>query len=566
MDRPAEPRPEDHVSADVTAPRPTGMARFLDGIERLGNKVPNPTILFLYLIVLIAVLSAILAWAGVSASEETVVPDKSQQLLSELNEHLGGNYSLYDSTTGEPATTPHYVVETTEFPVRNLLSVGGLRFFFESFVDNFAGFGVVAVVLISMGGVGVAEQAGMMGAMIRRIVTVAPARALTFILVLVGVLSSVATDAGYLILVPLAAAAFASVGRHPLAGMSAAFAAVGAVFGVNLLITPSDSMLTEITNDVLAGIGQPSLNVTQNFYFSIVSSIVLAAVVTFFTTRFVEPRLGAYDPAEAGENVAPAEEVDPAAEKRGLRFAGWTLLGVVVVLLALTLPPGAPLRDPETGDIIGTTPFMASLIFVISLAFLLCGIAYGRGAGTLKGGNAIVGAVTKTWGSLAGLLVMFLMIAQFIALFNWSNIPTVAAIKAAQLLEHASVPAIVLLVVFIIVIVVLDIILPGLIPKWAIFAPVFLPIFATLGIAPQTLLAAYRVGDSPVNVITPLMVYLPFIVTVAQRYVKKAGLGTIISLMLPYTVVVLVSWLVLFIAWFYLGIPWGPDAPVHLPS
>jgi aminobenzoyl-glutamate transport protein len=376
----------------------------------------------------------------------------------------------------------------------------------------------------------------------------------------------VATDAGYLILIPLAAAAFHSVGRHPLAGMAGAFAAVGAVFGVNLLITPSDSMLTEITNDVLGQLGMDQLNVTQNFYFAIVSSLVLAAVVTFLTTRFIEPRLGRYDPAEAGDQAVAPEQVDKAAEARGLRFAGWTALGVVVVVLALTLPPGAPLRDPETGDIIGTTPFMASLIFVISLAFMLCGIAYGRGAGTLKGGNAIVGAIAKTFAGLSGLLVMFLMIAQFIALFNWSNLPTVAAIEAARLLEQASVPAIVLLVVFVLVIVVLDIILPGLIPKWAIFAPVFVPIFATLGVAPQTLLAAYRVGDSPINVVTPLMVYLPFIVTVAQRYVKKAGLGTVISLMLPYTVVVLVSWLVLFVAWFYLGIPWGPGAPVHLGS
>lgn len=207
---------------------------------------------------------------------------------------------------------------------------------------------------------------------------------------------------------------------------------------------------------------------------------------------------------------------------------------------------------------------MASLIFIISLAFMICGIAFGKGAGTLSGGNEIVGAIAKTFGSLAGLLVMFLMIAQFIALFNWSNLPTVAAVEAAHLLEQASVPAIVLLLAFIIVIVVLDIILPGLIPKWAIFAPVFIPIFATLGVAPQTLLAAYRVGDSPINVVTPLMVYLPFIVTVAQRYVKKSGLGTVISLMLPYTVVVLVVWTLLYLAWFALGIPWGPDAPVEL--
>ena len=354
------------------------------------------------------------------------------------------------------------------------------------------------------------------------------------------------------------------MGRHPLAGMAGVFAAVGAVFGVNLLITPSDSMITEITNDVLGTLGMETINVTQNFYFSIVSSIVLALVVTFVTTKLIEPRLGAYDPTEAGDAVAPVEEVDAESEARGLRYAGWAGLVVLVGVLALSLPPGAPLRDPATGDLIGTTPFMASLIFIISLAFLVCGVAYGKGAKTLQGGDAVVGAIAKTFGSLGGLLVMFLMIAQFIALFNWTNLPTVAAVEAAHLLEQASVPAIVLMVAFILVILVLDIILPGLIPKWAIFAPVFIPIFASLDVAPQTLLAAYRVGDSPMNVVTPLMVYLPFIVTIAQRYVKKSGLGTVISLMLPYTVIVLVTWTALYVIWFLLGIPWGPDAPVSI--
>ncbi|ACQ80856.1 AbgT putative transporter [Beutenbergia cavernae DSM 12333] len=551
------------MSATVDAPKAGSMARMLDGIERLGNKVPNPTLLFVYLIGFIAVLSAILSWLGVSVTDEVVVPVPTDD-FAQINEHLGGIYSLYDSTTGEPATLPEFVVVEQEFPIRNLLSVEGVRFVFSSFVDNFAGFGVVAVVLISMAGVGVAEAAGLMGALIRRVVKVASPKVLPFILVFVGVLSSVATDAGYLILIPLAAAAYASVGRHPLAGMAAAFAAVGAVFGVNLLITPSDSMLTEITNDVLGTLGMETINVTQNFFFSIVSSLVLTVVVTVLTTKFIEPRLGPYDPSQAGTAVAPTEELDAAAEARGLRWAGWTALAVVVGVLALSLPPGAPLRDPATGDLIGTTPFMASLIFIISLAFLLCGIAFGRGAGTLKGGDETVGAIAKTFGSLGGLLVMFLMIAQFIALFNWSNLPTVAAVEAAHLLEQAQVPALVLLVAFILVILLLDIILPGLIPKWAIFAPVFLPIFATLGVAPQTLLAAYRVGDSPMNVITPLMVYLPFIVTVAQRYVKKSGLGTVISLMLPYTVVVLLTWTVLYVVWFLLGIPWGPDAPVEI--
>lgn len=535
---------------------------FLNWIEKAGNKIPNPTIMFLYLIALIAVLSAILSWANVSVTDEVVVPVPRDE-FSQINEHLGGTLSLYDSVTGEPAELPEYILKEETFAVRNLLSVEGIRHVFSSFVDNFAGFGVVAVVLIAMAGVGVAEHAGMMGALIRRTVKVAPKRWLAFILIFVGVLSSVATDAGYLILVPLAAAAFLAVGRHPLAGLAAAFAGVGAVFGVNLLITPSDSMLVEVTNEVLTSAGQKPLEVTQNYYFAIVSSILMAVVALLVTVLITEKRLGPYDRADM--TVADeAEGIDEAGEARGLRFAFWALIAFVAVIALLTAPPGAPLRDPVTGDIIGTTPFMASLVFIISLAFLVCGVAYGAGARTLQGGNEAVGAIAKTFGSLGGLLVMFLMIAQFIALFNWSNLPTVAAVSAADLLQQADVPAIVLLVAFILVIVLLDFILPGLVPKWVIFAPVFIPIFASLDVAPQTLLAAYRVGDSPVNVLTPLMVYLPFMVTVAQRYKKDAGLGTVIALMIPYAVWILLTWTILYVVWFLTGIPWGPGAPVGL--
>lgn len=539
-----------------------GSSKFLDTIERVGNKVPNPTIMFIYLIGFIAVLSAVLSWAGVSVTDELVTPVPRDE-FSQINEHLGGVLSIYDSTTGEPAEIPDFVVSEVTVEVRNLLSVEGLRHFFSSFVDNFAGFGVVAVVLISMAGVGVAEHAGMMGALIRKTVKVAPRKWLAFILIFTGVIMSVATDAGYLILVPLAAAAFLTVGRHPLAGLAAGFAGVGAIFGVNLLITPSDSMLVEVTNEVLGKAGMEPLAVTQNYYFAIVSSILMAAVAWFVTVRITEPRLGTFDKADLAEGEAEVQ-VDHAAESRGLRYAGWALLGYLAVIAALTAPPGAPLRDPETGDIIGATPFMASLVFIISLAFLVCGVAYGRGARTLLSGNEAVNAIGKTFGSLGGLLVMFLMIAQFIALFNWSNLPTVAAVEAAQALEHANVPALVLLLVFIVVIVILDLILPGLVPKWVIFAPVFIPIFAALDVAPQTLLAAYRVGDSPMNVLTPLMVYLPFMVTVAQRYKKDAGIGTIIALMVPYTLWILGAWTVLFTGWFLLGIPWGPGYPVGL--
>lgn len=545
-----------------TAGKNNESGRFLNSIERLGNRIPNPTIMFVYLIALIAVLSAFMSWANVKVTDTVMTPVPAEQ-LQHLNDALGGTLVPFDTATGLAVTLPDYTVSEQTFAVRNLLSADGLQVFFSSFVDNFAAFSVVAVVLVAMAGVGVAEHAGLMAALIRKIVKVAPRWSLAFILIFVGVVSSVASDAGYLILIPLSAAAFLSVGRHPLAGMAAAFAGVGAIFGVNILITPTDSMMTEITNEALGNIGAQPLSVTANFYFSIVCSVVLALVAVLVTVKIVEPRLGKYELADPLSNNAE-EDVDAAAEARGLKFALWALVVVIIGVLAISLPPGAPLRDTETGDLIGATPFMASLIFIISLAFLVCGIFYGMGAKTMQGGDAVVGAIAKTFGSLGGLLIMFLMISQFIALFNWTNIPTVAAVEAAQLLERASIPAVLLLIAFILVIFLLDIILPGLVPKWAIFAPIFLPIFASLDVAPQTLLAAYRVGDSPMNVLTPLMVYMPFIVTIAQRYKKDAGIGTVIALMVPYTMWLLVAWIAIFAAWFLLGIPWGPGAPVGM--
>ena len=236
--------------------------------------------------------------------------------------------------------------------------------------------------------------------------------------------------------------------------------------------------------------------------------------------------------------------------------------GSVAVVLLLTLPPGAPMRDATTGAIVGPTPFMDSLLFLITLIFLICGICYGIGARTISGSGDVIEGVTKTFSGLAGLVFMLLMIAQFIAYFNFTGMPRFAAIGMSDLLERAGLGAVPLLVGFIIVIFVLDFIIPGVIPKWAIFAPVFIPIFTRLGVTPQTVLAAYRVGDSPMNVVTPLMVYLPFIVIVAQRYEKSSGIGTIISLMIPYTFIVLGIWLVLFVLWSLLGIPLGPGYPV----
>jgi len=518
--------------------------------------------MFFYLILFVIVLSHILFVLGVSVTEDIAVP---------LPQPVG--HEFYEDTVqpgvyGPALTDPYgdqFEIKQQTVAIQSLLTVEGIRFIFTGFVANFAGFGVIAVTFVAMLGAGVAEGAGLMTALIRRLVAISPRGLLSFILIMVGVLSSVATDAGYLILVPLGAAAFASVGRHPLAGMAACFAGVGSIFGVNLILSPSDAMITEITNEAIALIpGQPPITIVSNWYFAIACSILLAIVAALLTERVIEPRLGPWKPA--GDQPVEEDHSPEAAAKeaRGLKFAGIAFLVMVVLVLLITLPAGAPLRDPATGDIIGATPFMDSLLFIIALLFLVAGIGYGVGAGTYRNSTDVANAVTKTYAGLGGLVFMLLMISQFIAFFNFSRVPNVLAISLAEFLEHAGIGAIPLLVGLILVIALLDIIMPGLVPKWAIFAPIFVPLFVQLGIAPQTVLAAYRVGDSPLNTITPLMVYLPFVVTIAQRYKPESGIGTIISLMVPYAIVLLIVWIVIFLAWYVLGLPLGPGYPVTI--
>ncbi|MGD9958445.1 AbgT family transporter [Nocardioides sp.] len=537
---------------------------FLGWIERVGNKVPHPAIIFLGLIVGVIVLSAVLAWADVSVTTEVAEPEST----TVSQEYEGGTTN--PSLEHDPeVAVPDYELKTETIEAKSLLSGDGIRYIFTTAVQNFNDFGVVAVILVAMIGVGVAEEAGLIAALIRKMVQVAPAKAITFIIVLLGGISSVASDAGYLVLIPLGAAAFASLGRHPLAGIAAAYAGVSAAFFVNILITPADGIITEVTNEIMGGVAPQAdqLNVTHNFYFSIVSTIFVAFVMTILTERFVEPRLGTWDPAERPAD-APVDHVpsgdELAHESRGLRLSLIYLLVAVAIITALTAIPGAPLRNPDTGEIFGNSPFMSSLLFIISMLFLAAGLGYGKGAGSLTGSTNVINAIVKTFNGLGGLIFLMLLIAQFIAFFNYSNISAIAATQLADLLGRADIGALPLLVGFILLVFVIDIIMPGVIPKWAIIAPIFIPLFYNLGIAPQTVIAAYRVGDGPANVITPLMVYLPFIILVCQRYRARAGMGTVVAMMIPYTVVVLVTWILFFIAWYLLAIPLGPGSPVHL--
>jgi len=341
---------------------------------------------------------------------------------------------------------------------------------------------------------------------------------------------------------------------------------VAAVSMANLIPTPTDAMLFEITNEAIRLTGGAPISITADYFFQAASALLMTVVVGVVIVKVVEPRLGKYNPAEAGdpEQAAAADEIDPAIEARGLRRAGLAFLVVLGVVLLATLPPGAPLRDPETGSIIGQTPFMGSLLLIVMLFFFIPGVAYGTAIGKYKGPNDVIAAVVKTFAGLGGLIFMLLMISQFIAYFNYSNLPSVLAIALASWLGQAGISAIPLLVGFVLVIVLLDFIMPGSLPKWAIFAPIFVPLFIQLEVPAQTVFAAYRVGDSPINTLTPLMVYFPVIVAIAQRYQKNAGVGSLVALMLPVAAIVLVTWLLFFILWFVLGIPLGPGYPVSM--
>jgi aminobenzoyl-glutamate transport protein len=501
----------------------SGMQKILDTVERVGNKVPHPVVIFLILIAIVIVLSHIFYLMGVAISYQVINPE---------------THKLESQTTA----------------ARSLLTGDGIRFMFTGVVSNFMSFQAVGVIIVAMVGVGVAEASGLVKSLIRKLVIVAPRWALTWILVFVGIVSSIAADAGYLVLIPLAAAAFISVGRHPLAGLAAAFAAVASVFLVNIVPVPVDGILTGITNDAIHLLdANRSVTLTSNLWFKIASVLLMMVVVTLITEKVIEPRLGKYtgDYKVEGENVMSDEEM------RGLKFAGIGLLIAVAFIGVLLLPPGAPLRDPETGDIMGNSPFMLSLIVSIALVFLLSGIGYGLGAGTMKTSIDVINAVQKAIASLSGLIFLLLVISQFLAYFNYTNMAPLAAISLAEILQRANLDALWLLVGFAIVVIFLDLIMTGAVPKWAIFAPIFVPLLMKLNVEPDAVLAAYRVGDSPMNSITPLNAYFAMIVTFCQKYQKDAGVGTVIALMLPYVAVISVVWLLLLVGWHVFGLPWG---------
>nr|CAD6405279.1 p-aminobenzoyl-glutamate transporter [Rhizobium sp. Q54] len=515
------------MATAVGAPKTT-MQRFLDGVERVGNMVPHPVVIFLILIGIVIVLSAILGAFGTSVTYERINPETHE-------------------------------IETASTAIRSLLNIEGIRFLYSSLIPNFMSFTAVGLMIAAMIGAGVAEESGLVTALIRKLVIVSPRWALTYILAFVGILASIAADAGYLVLIPLAGVAYLAVGRHPLAGLALGFAAVAGAFTVNMLIKPLDAVLVEFTNDAARLVDpERSIGLASNVWFSIASVLFLTVIIAFITDRMIAPRLGEYSPEAAADGVVHERGATLSEqEARGLRFALYGLIGLLVLFALLTVPSGAPLRNPETGELIGDSPFMNGLIAVIMLTFFVTGWTYGIGAGTIRTLTEVIAAIEKSIRNMGGTIFLFFVLSQFVAYFTYTNIGTVMALSLSGALQAANIGALPLLIGFIVVVAIIDLLLTGAIAKWAIFAPVFVPLLMRLGVEPEAVLAAYRVGDSPMNAITPLNAYFALVVGFAQKYDRSAGVGTIVSLMLPYVVLIFLLWTCLFAVWKALGLPWG---------
>ena len=494
--------------------------KLLNVVERSGNKLPHPVTLFLIFAATVLVFSFILSSLGVSGIH--------------------------------PATD-----ETVE--VVNLLNKDGIRMILTGAVGNFTGFAPLGVVLVAMLGVGVAEKSGLISAMLKKIVMGAPTKLVTAVVVFAGVMSSMASDAGYVVLVPLGAIIFLAKGRHPIAGLAAAFAGVSGGFSSNLFITMIDPLLGGFTQSA-AQLFDPEYIVaaTANLFFMIASTFLITFVGVLITEKVVEPRLGTY----TGTFRQELEPISP-KEAKGLKVALFTLLAFIAIVAILTVPQNAILRTDD-GALLDdhTSPFIGSMIPLIALSFLLPGLAFGLSAGTIKKDKDVAKFMEETMGTMGGYIVLAFVAAQFVAYFNWTNIGLILAISGADFLQAINLTGIPLILLFILVSAFINLFMGSASAKWAIMAPVFVPMLMTTGYSPEIAQLAYRIGDSTTNIISPLMPYFAIIVAFAKKYDEKLGIGTLISTMVPYSIAFTVAWMIMLTVWMLLGVPIGPGAPV----
>ncbi len=501
--------------------------RFLDVVERVGNALPDPTTLFALLALGVVLLSGLAA--------------------------------QFDLTVAHPTTGK--LIE----PV-SLLSVDGLHRILTGLVTNFTSFAPLGTVLVAMIGIGVAEVSGLIGAVMRMLVLKSPRALLTPVVVFCGVLSNAASEVGYVLLVPLAALIFKAAGRHPVLGLAAAFAGVSGGYSANLVLGTIDPLLAGLSQEA-ARIIDPAYVVSPaaNYYFMFVSTFLITGLGWWVTERLVAPRLAGSEYSSTADDAQSDDLVKPLtpAEKRGLRFAAALFALLTGLLLWGLLPSNGFLRDPETGSVLHS-PFLKGIVAIIFVYGVGLGTAYGVGAGTVKSDRDVIRGMSQQMSTLGGYMVLVFFAAQFVAFFNWTNLGLIMAVEGAQFLKAAGLHQVPLMLAFILLSAVINLVMGSASAKWALMAPVFVPMFMLLGYPPEVTQTAYRVGDSVTNVISPMMSYFALIIAFVQRYVAKAGIGTLVSLMLPYSLTFLVGWSILFIAWLLLGWPVGPGAPTSL--
>jgi aminobenzoyl-glutamate transport protein len=504
----------------ASTPRPW-LLRALDGVERAGNALPHPATLFVILAALVVLLSWVLHTIGLSVAHPA---------------------------TGETVL------------VTNLLSVAGVQRLVMGVLPNFINFAPFGPVLVCLLGLSVAEHSGFLGAVVRVIIGGTPARLLTLIVVFTGATSSTAGDVGYVLLLPMSAALFHTAGRNPLTGLAAAFAGVSGGFAANLLLSPTDVILAGLTQEA-ARIIAPSYSVTpMASYFFLAASVFLVTITgTLITEWVVEPRLGPYGGAVMPEK---AERLTR-AEWRGLGWAMATIAGLIGLVLWGLVPADGFLQDSERPGFIGSF-FLRGLVFWIFVFGLVPGIVYGVAAGTIRRDVDVYKGMQKNMELVAGYIVVVFFIAQFVNIFNWSNLGVIVAVNGASLLRALDLGPMPLLVALIAMTGTINILLGSASAKWAMLGPVLVPMFMLLGYSPELTQTAYRVGDSLTNIVTPLSSNFPLVLMFFQRYMPKAGIGTLTATMLPYSLANFAAWSVMLVIWVWLGLPTGPGASLFL--
>lgn len=515
-------------AAGPTGPRPRSrLDRVLNAIERAGNTLPDPAALFAILLVLVWVLSALLAPIA---------------------------FAEIDPRTSEPIR------------VINRLTGESLANFLSTMVTTFTGFHPLGVVLVALLGVGVAEHTGFINAGLKAMLGITSPRLLTPMLILVAVVSHTAADAGYVLVIPLGGVIFYAAGRHPLAGIAAAFAGVSGGFSANFIPSSLDPLLSGLTQSAAQLLAPERLvNPLCNWFFTSASTLLIVGLGWYLTDRVIEPRLGAVAVDGDVEDIPRLEELGP-KERRGLRAALFAFVAGLVVLALVSAPTGSAMRSPEGLLTAPTAPLMLAIVPLIFLLFLVPGIVYGYVAGTVKTHRDIIKGMSRSMGTMSYYIVLAFFAALFIAEFGRSNIGALVALKGAALLQALALPAQITIVGIILLTATVNLLIGSASAKWALLAPIFVPMLMQLGISPELTQAAYRVGDSTTNIITPLMPYFPLVVVYGQRYVKETGIGTLVSLMLPYSVTFLVCWTLFLLLYWLLGIPLGLQAPYGYPA